>query len=805
MNQDFEPYQSLIEQLKPLVNQPEFAQVFEKIAKAVPKQDRFLLKMELKRLAKPCIRRIDLRDTLKTECQLYEYEGLSHYLDDTAIQLFERQVRSFGEYTVGVYETIIDSSKETRRISNDSNRAFSERSEQSLTHPYHTHLLRFGRSFQRLEERMNYSVSVEIIDEAVQPISANTLDISVHGLRIKVSNKFSFEQDQWLMIRLKGLEEEFSMDKDQNVLYRVIWIQSMQDDQRIGLLRDKEETLDGFISKLVQGNKRRYKVNLDNTLEAIRYKTLEQYYSPNVTSLPVFIEEKQGLLVPNYALANDSNRETIYYWNDETNVLRLGYILSSERLTQLAEQPAEQRETYIYCFHHINQGHVYFYSATPEELDENPELKSVFLGFAARKASWKILKVQLVNVFSEQGYLPTSLPNYLNDSIRRQNLPLAARLVNKLKNTVYMALLTDLTEEVSTSTYQKIAFDKDQLPELKAFAHPRNKAPAPIEVFRFKFVNQRKETRYQLRTEVAIESESGKYQGISEDISLKGLKIELAAPYKGEKHSLVKMAFPDLQSKTSYHDLSALPYRVRHVSRDRTVLHLEAIHDQANEAAQAFFSELLENNKSQLKILLDEETIPGMGEVLRNICAANIPNVALFIHKGEAQTFLPEAAVTASNNARLISLLSFQAEERAFNFRFLFEPDQDQRNLIEHTLNQMKTNQILHMHELLIAFRPERTDYHKAVEVRLTQSLQTESLRRQFIKEATKDGGQFIALKVFLGRTGRPDLERMRWEMKYVSSYAPYRAQGIEGKLWSINGVGDIVDVTDEVLYRYGI
>ena len=61
MSQDLEEYHDIIEELKPMINEPEFNQVLNQVAAAIPKQKRFLLKMELMRQARPCIRLIDLR------------------------------------------------------------------------------------------------------------------------------------------------------------------------------------------------------------------------------------------------------------------------------------------------------------------------------------------------------------------------------------------------------------------------------------------------------------------------------------------------------------------------------------------------------------------------------------------------------------------------------------------------------------------------------------------------------------------------------------------------------------------------
>ena len=56
---------------------------------------------------------------------------------------------------------------------------------------------------------------------------------------------------------------------------------------------------------------------------------------------------------------------------------------------------------------------------------------------------------------------------------------------------------------------------------------------------------------------------------------------------------------------------------------------------------------------------------------------------------------------------------------------------------------------------------------------------------------------------MFLARTGRPDFETMQSELNYVSVYAVHKAKLLEEQLWNVSAMGDIIDVTDEVLRRF--
>ena len=62
----------------------------------------------------------------------------------------------------------------------------------------------------------------------------------------------------------------------------------------------------------------------------------------------------------------------------------------------------------------------------------------------------------------------------------------------------------------------------------------------------------------------------------------------------------------------------------------------------------------------------------------------------------------------------------------------------------------------------------------------------------------------FFAFRVYISRTGRPDVNYIAKELKYVGNYAIHRAKVLEEELWGVIGIGDIIDISDEMLSRHG-
>ena len=116
MTNNFSKYQSIIDEFRGRVLSKDFETEFASITKKIPKTERFLLKMELKRLANPCTRLIDLRGHVDGECRAFEHEERTHYLDDIAIKVFEETFADYQAYTFGVYEAVMNTENNFRVI-----------------------------------------------------------------------------------------------------------------------------------------------------------------------------------------------------------------------------------------------------------------------------------------------------------------------------------------------------------------------------------------------------------------------------------------------------------------------------------------------------------------------------------------------------------------------------------------------------------------------------------------------------------------------------------------------------------------
>jgi len=681
MSQDLKQYADIIEQLKPMVNEPEFNQVLLQTASDVPKEKRFLIKMEVKRLAKPCMRTIDLRGHVDGKCNKYVHEGRSHYMDDVAVDKFEEQLRVFGRYTYGVYEAVQNTENNFRLMrekelaqerADKKNPEVKKRS--AVLEQFKVPTVNLLDYRQRNTERMNFAVAVELFNSANQSMRGLSVDISLEGLQVKLSKDAFFKKGETLFIFFRGLENEFAMDKKNGIAYKLVKIVPKNDVNYLALQRDKEKpspAFDKFLESFIHGNKRRYKVNMSNTIEAITSKICEQYFSPRSPTLPVYIDVINKTLVPRFAMVNEVNRETVQYWQDEEDNCRLNFLLTQERLMRLLQKSEEVREIFVFSFTHLQNDKVYFYSASYEELLQKDVLTRVFLGFGSKKASWRVFKITLTEVNPEQAHIPLSIPDSVGNKVKKLNAPPSARLMSKLKNLRFLAHVTDVTSVIGQETYNEFKFNRENLSHLRNFGHPRNRAPSNVQVVRFKYEEQRIESRYQLRTQIEarFNNEELVHKGVSEDISVHGLglRIELSKEYKGNLEGKVEVAFPRLQEIASSFDVMHLQYEIIYHNVDKNILHLKTMPGDEGKSARNFFEE----NKGSLRVENHEEEVPGIGQALRCINARNATSLSFLMSK-EGVRYTPQACIVGKQDERITTLTTQYAERGQVNLEFLF-------------------------------------------------------------------------------------------------------------------------------------
>lgn len=818
---DLLPYLGIIERLKPLLNTNEFSEVFTILTQEIPKPKQFLLKMELKRLGQPCNYYIDLRGRVDGEVRPFEHGGKTHYMDDTAVKAFERGIKRYGQYTLGLYEEVMNTDnnyrvrhkQETEQrlqaviagdpLVNKDTPADAE-PEQDKTGP---RIVQFASYCSRGEERMNFTIDIEVELDDGETFQASTVDLSVSGSKLKVPGSRRLQSGQKIALHFTGLEQEFALGLSQGIPYQVIDSEVVDRSQYVRVKRlplADERGFTDFLKQFIHGNKRRYKVNLDNTLDAVIVKGYEQFYLPRIASLPVFIAVRDGLPVPVCALTTENNRQHVQYFQDERQQSVLMQILAGKRLKACLQKAPAERSTILYCFTHAAKGKLYFYSATADELAQQPQLQSVFFGFGAQKPSWRVFHLVVHRTHPQDSHILLSLPDTADQEIQKLNQPPSPIVQQFIQDFRYVAALTEINHNESNLLYQQISFDETLLSQLKIFGHAKVDELPPLEAVAVQYVNLRAEGRFLYKTRVLLKINNQQYiEAHTRDFSSRGLQIESHEQVAYQKGDKVQLALPDMQKISSKYGLQDLEYEVMAVSKNQLIMNLRILEQDAPHQGRLFFEQLIKNNRAKLTMAEETPKFAGLGQALRNMYVKALNSFPFFMHRHGIRYDLNVLGQGAEPN-NLHRLLGVLAEDKTKpNLQPLLK--NSATNL--HFANQlkgMKRQDPPRTYEVFIRYRQNQLKMEQSFVTEFDFDLKTTQAKHFFIQDALANDLLF-AFRIHLSRTGRPDTEHINKELSYISVYAIHKAKVLEEELWSVVGVGDVIDISDEILLRFSI
>lgn len=800
-------YQPLIEELKQQLGTPGFEQLFAQKTDHLSKPDQFLIKMEMSRLSQPIARFIDLRGQVSGEVKPYIHDGKQHFMDDLAITVFEQEIAKHGQYTLAVYEAVMNTDNNFRVMQKRAQQREQSETEQPIqTVSQGAKLIKFASYESRIEERMNYSIKINVEVSKNNIISANTSDISLSGAKIKVHPKAVFEKGQLLSIRLVGLEQDFELGLKGGVQYEVVAVEPVNHEyQHVRLKRtfvENNQGFDEFLNSFIHGNKRRYKINLDNTMDAVVCKGYEQYYLPRVSSLFVFLSKvNDKLTLPSMVLTNENNAFTHYYFEDERKKSCLYSIFNQKRLAYLNSLHSAVKEAVLYTFTHSNGGKIYYYSAFDFELKQEPSLNSLFFGFGAQKDSWRAYKVQIMPSYHEDAYIPLSLPASAGKTLEKLNKRPTPRVQGFIQDVQNLMLLTDITDPRRTEVYKKHQYDAGQVNLLKHFGHGKSSTPPSLEVVALEYVNLRAHKRYLYKTGAVFHVDAHTViEGHTRDLSVMGLQIELDTPTDAQKGDLVHVDLPDLQKITKKHDLNNLRYQVMAVSKSKTIINLKVHKVTENKhPAIEFFTQLIDKNKSKLQACEETPKVPGLSTALRNMITKSVCQFPLYLHK-ESAHFNIGAVGRGLYPTKLHKILDHfnQNNSDSIEIAPVFPARFIEDELSEALRKRTRQDKPLKF-TLFLRFDPDKKTLQDAIKSQVLRPEDSLDSLFLFIKKALRKEMLFV-FQLCISKTGRPDTDYLANELKYVSHYALHKAKDLEEALWDVTGVCDLIDITDEVI-----
>lgn len=817
MNKDFSKHLDIINDFRGEVNKRTFEANYSAVTEHLNKTEKFLLKMELKRLAGPCARSIDLRGLVNGECQLFDFQGQTHFLDEVAIASLKESVAKYGAYTFGVYETVKNAKNSFRNIyqneqitpnateRNNNNKPGPEK----LQYPAKLNLL--ANYPNRSEERMNFAIPITLTVLNKQELATTSIDLSVKGIKFKLINEIPLFKGDQVSIAFTGLEQEFQFSKDDLFSFEIKNVLRDSGTQLVGCQRIDTPENDGFERFLIgyiQGNKRRYKINLDNSLLALQARSLEQFTLVKLNELIIFMQCANGdsnQKSPRYALTTKNNQKLYQYWRDEKNRSALHYLINTERLERLKTLQQQGKSLLVFSFIHQHKGDKFFYTVDEEQLKHDHAFFLQFLAFAASKTSFAITALKSQMISPEHAYSPYTLSTAMTKQQNYLNPPLSDEVKDILAQLPCAVTATDITNASDFSDYQELSYEGIDLERLKSLGLKHNGKQNRVDEITLSYGHQRQEVRFKYQTPVIIESDDSNWSGLSADFSVSGLKVDLENPAVLSKGDIVHLSFPKLQKITSAFDLKQLPYKIMRISKDKKIVNLRVSVKEHQHIGRSFFKLLIDKNKN--KLTPDEYAMltPGLSSALRTLYAVNM-EIPTAMVQSSGSRYKVENLVVGKHGYQspknLLSAMSRLSDRHGYHNLYPLLGNLQVSHLVDQQMKKLMASDTAVSELIYIAIDPSITDIEKSVTIKQVSELTTPQMRNFFIKKSLNQGN-FYSLELKLSRSDEANMEHLNPELAYIGSYAIHRGKQLEQDIYSVAGLVQLIDVTQETLLRY--
>lgn len=780
-------HNALIEQLKPLLMEPNFQEIFQQLTADENNSTRFLLKMELNRLASPCTRIIDLRDKSELPCTEVMLGQQRHFLDEPAKHSLQAAMSLYrNKYTLGVYEYVINAHQQRRQKL----RQVTQQPDGVEPEPFMVPGVVLGSYFNRAEERMNYSIRIAVSQPGRTEMPGITVDLSVGGARIRLAANHPFDLDKPLKVKLLELSEEYYYpDLQLGVDYQIVDSQTNGEFIWLRLRRiGGTDALGEMLGNLIRGYKLRYKLDVNDVLVTASGLGFERHYLPHLPHLPLFLNQQSQSI--SHMLLSRDNQQIVHYFQDENDISQLPAMLTPTRLSALVNHPENPDYGLFFSFTYNAQGSLYFYSATLAELKAKG-MTSLFLGFASTKPSWRIFKLIPDKIYHAKGYRRATLPG---DDAKYSPL-----VEQQLSQFSHMLQLIDLTNEDERTSY-KAWQDDSNANALKAFGQQRLTAHQ-IKPVSMQFSERRQEARFAFKTLVNVSQGALKATGITLDISGRGMQLTLDNPTEFATNKPIMISLPKLQTIAGKTQLDNLPYRLVRTRKNGVTLHLAAVMGHTPHVGVEFLNKLIAHNREKLEQLTENNSeIKELADGLKNILLRELHSVPYFVEKTTKSAQVACLGVSTEHDEISDIFAAGSSDTLQYNLAPLLKDGFFKRDILD-PIRQMKPQQDMDFIEVFIQLtRQSRGQFHlKCVPATELRDAQT---KIAFINQS-KLAGRFMALRIYRGATEKPDMGYLRRELEYINIHANHRAKQLEEQLWRIIGVGELLDITQEVELRY--
>ncbi|MFT6905878.1 MAG: hypothetical protein ACJAS1_002541 [Oleiphilaceae bacterium] len=766
---DFKDYQSQIKELISLRNEPDFNELLNNILFGVSNSDKFLIKMELNRLANTCIRIIDLRDKVSEYCQLHRQGTLEHYLTTDTIKVLQENINLYGLYSVGVFEAVYFYIAQQKEKNNKKQLIDELPKKQDQCE-----FLHLSQKHKRGAPRMFFVSAVQILLADGTTIEAHTSNISTTGVKIKLQRAVQLLHDSYLHITFRGLQLEHQQAILANkITYQLVKQTHEGDSHYLYLMyADSDTQFIPFLKKFIRVNQYKYKMDVHYYYQQAKISALNTIYLSEMNTLPIYLDN--SLSSPFlFALKNNANKKILNEWTCN-GINQLPVLFDELRLAQLLAHARKKTETTLYCFTHTANGKNYFLSASEEELLEKG-LKSVFINYGSNKKSWRIYHLTLNSYQYQQS----------------QNYDITEPVPAQFQQITHMATLQPLSPSFSVNPI----IDKKDLNKINQFVH-RDQKEIDVSIFTLFSGEQRKEARYLYKSKLSLHSQENNYTGELVDFSFSGLRIKLDQIRSLAPSTLLTINLSELQKVSTKFPLSHLQYKVIRNGPENT-LHLQVCDTKTLDICNHFFFLLVQSNPNHFKCLPLKTAKQPPSNYLLEIAQEAFIDCVFFLSKDAGRPKIRFSAIDKVEHP-LHKLFSMRSDNSAELSYYPLANNQLYARLITQPFKNSEEDGLFK--EAFIYIKASKNEDNQwLINSFLDSDFKSQNEKIDFIVKADSEA-TFYALHYRIFAIEPVNLRSIEAEIRAISRFAIHLTKKLEEELCAINAMIEITDRTFQTL-----
>lgn len=770
---DLKAYHSQIKELIPLRNEPDFNQLLDKILFGENNSDKFLIKMELSRLAKPCQRILDIRDKVTEPCILFEQGKIKHYLTVKSITILQQNIQFYGCYTVGAFEAVHE------YIRKEKNRQNTQNTLQPLKiiKKEQCESLSFSQKNKRGAPRMFFISEVTLTLDGSQTFKAQTSNISLTGVKVKLKDNAYVTNDTTFAITFNGLALEYhDMVLKEPITYQLVK-QESDDDYYYYYLnyKDNNKCFSKFLGEFIRLNQYKYKIDVHYYYQLAKISALKHSYLEKMSILPIYLDANSSAPFL-FALKSNTNKQLLKEWHCE-GIEQLPILFHELRFIKLISHINKQHNSTVYTFTHTVKGIQYFLSASEDELLETG-LKETFIRYGRSKENWRVYHL--------------TIKAYQYQASYQYDITEPAPAI--FKKITHIATLQRLSNDYPF--YIETKLNKDNVNRLNQFVHRTHNTTTSTEIFTLLSDEQRKEPRYVYTSKLSILDENSSYNGQLIDFSESGLKIKLDQITAFSTSTKLIVNLTELQKISLKYPLSQLQYKVVSTSA-HNILHLQVSDQKTLDICQRFFPILIKNNAKHFTCVPLKEAQQPTSKHLVEIAEESFNNAIFFVSNISTRPKITFSAIDIQEQP-LLTLFSLHSDNRdQLNYYPLANNHLYERLVIQPLREGEKSPQNKEAIIYIKAVKDNKQQWK--ISSFLDEDFESQHAKTNFIKESQLNAS-FYALHFRLTPSTRMNLNSIQSEIHAISRFAIHLTKKLEEELYAVEAIIEITDRTTDII-----